>query len=391
MQGFEVKISRYIQKSGPILACLSIILTIHGCSLFSKKDNEHNGQVLYTDLVGKQVWLDSTIDRIVLLRSKDINNLAVLLGDELPKKLIAWGPDLKSDARGTYDQYISQYPELEKLPLTGSVYNDALSVEQILDLRPDLVIADKYFLDSGYRYMEKFEESGLPVVCLDGSSDPFTGPQNGILLLGNILGKQERAKELVAYVNAHIDTVLHTINKKKPTPPTVYLEAGSGGPDTFAQTYGKAGIPPTYTSWGTVLDRLQVRNIAEDIGSKMERANPEFVLTADPEVVIITGQHWNNMGAMKLGDNITKTEANELLHAFSTRPGWQGLQAVRNKRFHSIYHASNSILCFASIQALATYFYPDDFKSLGPERNLKEFYRKFMPIPYSGVWMCTLE
>lgn len=381
-----------------LVACLVLVLIVWlGKTLFFGSNNgqeasKHTDKVLFTDLAGKEVWLDKDIDRIILLRSKDIYSLAVLLGDELPEKLIAWGPDLKTDSRGTYDKFIHIYPALEKIPFTGSVYSNDLSVEQILNLEPDLIVADKYLLDKGYWYMDKLVEAGLPVVCLDGSSDPFEGAQKGVSLLGEILGKEQKASEINSYVNGEIDSVLGKINRDHPAPPNVYLEAGSGGPEEFAQTYGGVGIPKTYTSWGTVLNRLQVNNIAEDIGSQMGSINPEYLLSSDPDVIIITGQNWDTSSeAMKLGDKVTPRQANDLLKGFTNRSGWNELQAVKNKRFHSVFHNSASIVCFAAIEALAKFSYPEEFETLDPEEDLKTFYDKFMPIEYSGVWMKTLE
>lgn len=240
--------------------------------------------------------------------------------------------------------------------------------------------------------MTKLEDSGLPVVYLDGSTDPFTGSQRGVALLGDILSREKKAAGIVNYVDSQLNAVLNVIDRNRPVSPKVYLEAGIEGPEKPGQTYGSSGIPKKYTSWGAVLHRLRVNNIAEGIASPMGSVSPEFILKSDPEVIVITGQNWNTSArAMRLGYNVQQQEAGRLLSDFSTRPGWSSLSAVKHKRMYSVFHNSAAVICFASIQALAKYIYPDHFKELDPEKNLKDFYRRFMPVTYSGTWMTAMQ
>jgi iron complex transport system substrate-binding protein len=383
-------------KKNIIIIVASGIIVFAGLYFYLKQEKQTGAAVtdtiLYTDLAGKRIRIKKNVQRIVLLRSKDIYELSALLGDELPKKLVGWGPDLKTDDRATYDQFIKKYPSLQNIAETGSIYSDGLNPEQILSCRPDLVIADKFILDRGYKYVEKFEAAGLPVVYLDGSNDPLTGSQRGIALLGKILGKEKRAGEIVKYVDDQMNIVFSGIKKIAGPVPSVYLEAGSQGPQDFAQTYGSIGNPPKYTSWGEVLSRLKVRNIAAGVVSMQERINPEFVLKANPDVIIITGQNWTSIpGSMQLGYSTTSAQAKQLLKGFTNRPGWNTLLAVKNKRVYSVFHNCAIILCFAAVQALAKDIHPETFSTLDPESNLKEFYKKFLPIPYSGTWMTGIE
>lgn len=345
-------------------------------------------KVQYNDLAGRKVSITRNVHRIILLRSKDIYELAALLGDELPKKLVAWGPDLQTDDKEAYDKFIEKYPSLKEIPVTGSIYSDGLSAEQLVNLHPDLVIADRFILDRGYKYVSKLTEAGLPVVYLDGSTDPLTGSQRGITLLGQILGKEARAKEIVNYADSQLDIVRDRLIQLHPTAPKVYLEAGSGGPSTFSQTYGSAGNPKEYTSWGAVLHQLRVDNIADGVVSKQEKINPEYIIQKDPEIIIITGQHWTaGNGSMQLGYFITQGKADTLLRSFASRPGWSTLSAIQHHRLYSVFHNTAIILCFAAVQALAKDCYPAIFKDLDPEASLRLFYTRFLPISYSGTWM----
>lgn len=347
--------------------------------------------VIYTDLVGRKVSVVRDVKRIVLPRSKDIYLLASLLGEELPQKLIAWGPDLEKDDSEVYKELVSRFPQLVRIPVTGSVYNDALDPEQIIQLKPDLVILDKFMLDRGYKYTERLEAAKLPVVYLDGSNDPFMGPQKGLALTGEILGKKERAERIVEYVQDQLDLVLSRIKANKSPPPSIYLEQGYLGPQMYADTYGSLGDQGKYTSWGTILYALKVKNIADGRVARQAPISPEFVLSSNPDVIVITGQNWSNPGCMRLGYNIKREESVRLLCAFLKRPGCAELAAVKSKRVYSVFHNTCAITIFSGIQYLAKACYPELFVDTYPERSLRVFHERFMPIDYSGTWTCRVE
>lgn len=375
---------------------LAIALGVAIYFYFSSKEFKYSNEATQLreikDLAGRTVKIKTSINRIILLRSKDIYELAPLLEDELPKKLIAWGPDLEADDKEAYEKFTDRYPALKTIPKTGSVYNDALNIEQLIALSPDLIIADRFLIDRGYKYVSKLEESGLPVVYLNGSNDPIHGSQQGMELLGQVLEKEQKANEIVSYVNAQFDSIFSKLDNYSGSIPSVYLEQGYTGPHTFGSTYGSTGNPKEYTSWGMVLHWLKVKNIADGIVGKQEPINPEYILKTDPDVIVITGQNWiATPGAMRLGYYASCKESTALLKSYTSRPGWHDLKAVKNKEVFSVFHNTAVITCFAAVQTLAKDFYPSLFMNLNPEKNIKEFYQRFMPISYSGTWTVDLK
>ena len=355
-------------------------------------DNSH--KIQYEDLVGRKVWIAKDVRRIVLLRSKDIYLLAALLGDELPERLAGWGPDLKVDDAELYARLMTRFPRLGTITVTGDVYSDGLNVEQLCGMGADLIIADKYMIDQGRKYTDTMNSAGLPVVYLDGSSDPLTGPQRGILLLGKILGREQRARDIADYISGQLQLAVSRIESNAPPAPRVYLEAGLLGPEGYGQSYGVSSTTGRPTSWGMVLRALKVRNVAEGLVVGMAPISPEALLKADPEIVVITGQNWSRYkspGSMTLGFNVDPAEARRRLLAFTARPGWSLISAVRNRRVYSVFHNTVSPTLFCGVQALAKDCYPELFRDLDPEKNMRTFFERFMPIAYDGAWMCGLE
>ncbi|RKY43030.1 MAG: ABC transporter substrate-binding protein, partial [Candidatus Omnitrophota bacterium] len=168
--------------------------------------------------------------------------------------------------------------------------------------------------------------------------------------------------------------------------PKVYVELGMKGPSEYSNTYGDY-------MWGALIEKSGGINIAKGKIERWGPISPEYLLDANPDVIIITGSYWPGCpGSMRLGYYANPEESRELLKAFTERPGWDTLSAVNNNRVYSIHHGlARDIWDFVAIQYMAKCFYPDVFEDLNPEENFKEFHEKFLPVDYSGVWMLSLE
>lgn len=342
---------------------------------------------VYTDLAGREVDISADVQRIILLRSRDIYELSAILGDEISEKLVGWGPDLKNKDNDGYQKFLEAFPKLNSITDTGDVQSDAVSVETVMNLNPDLVVADQYMLNE-FQCVQKLIDAGLPVVCIDESTDPLATPQKGIRLLGKILGKEGRADQIANYADEQVKKVYETVAAISGPKPSVYLECGDTGPKTFSVTY--AGSDDQ--SWGTVLSRLRITNIADNLVQGMDQINPELIISTNPEIIVITGQNWTaSSDSMRLGFYADEADSRARLQAFTTRAGWNNLPAVKNGRVYSVFHnLSMHIFDFTGLQALAKDFYPDALQDIDPEQNLKTFFDLYMPISYSGIFSISL-
>ncbi|WP_294395325.1 ABC transporter substrate-binding protein [uncultured Clostridium sp.] len=388
-----------IKRKKDILKICTLLLTgslfLTGCSNISTGKNSSNSKsdkITITDSVGREVTLENDIDRIVLVRSRDIFELEVLLGEEMPDKIVGWSDDLQTHDADTYKKVIETFPEMASKPSIGNNANDTISAEAVLALEPDLVLMNASMAQGNYDYAEKLEEANLPIVYLDSVSDPLSSPQESIALLGKILGKQEKADELVNYMNEQVNTVMSRLENIEENSVSAYMEIGNGGPSKIANTFGSAPeTPDKFTSWGVILDALKVNNIAEGV-SKSSPLNSEYILEQDPDVIVITGQGWEKSGTMKMGYYADAADSQKILKSFTTRTGWNTLSAVKNNQVYSLYHGfPPHVFAFAGVQGLAKAFYPDVFEDLNPTENLKKFYDKFMPEEFSGEWFMQLQ
>ena len=347
--------------------------------------------VTVTDLAGREVTLKYPVERIVLVRSRDIYGISAVLGEATAEKIAAWGPDIKTADKDAYEKYLEHFPSLGQLPWLGDIFKDALSTEQIIALDPDVVIVETFMSERGYESIDRLEQAGVPLLFLDFSRRPFEAPQESILLIGKITGQNARAQEIVAYVNEQIELVFNRLKNSQGPKPTVYLEAGNLGPKEYSVTYGY-NKKQTMSSWGAMLQATGADNIAGEAVVNMAVINPEYLLEANPDRIVITGAYWPAEGAMRMGYYAEPVEAKRHLRAFCERPGWQDLDAVKNNQVYSLFHGfTMHIFSFVGLQQMVKWLYPETFQDIDPEENFREFHRRFMPIEYSGTWMIAID
>lgn len=343
-----------------------------------------------TDGAGRTVVLPAHCERIVLVRGRDIYALALLLGDEAPSRLVGWGADLAAVDADANRLLRARYPGLERVPVLGNVFQDALSVEAVVALRPDLVVVDTFMLGRGLRCMERLQRTGLPLLYLD-YADPWTSPQRSLRVLGQALSLPQRAEAVAAAIDAELELVRARTAGAGPGP-ALYMECGIRGPEVYGVTYG-ADPRRRSGTWGAVLDGIPCRNLTAALVAGVAPLRGELLLRLDPEIIVITGAGWTDFGALHLGWDADPAEAGRQLRAYAARPGWERLRAVRDGRLYGLYHGfAMHPTAFAGIQQLARWLHPQALADLDPEARRVAFLQRFLPmLPTGGAWAVTAE
>lgn len=386
-------LSRKTILAASFIVCIIGIFSLRRGSSPAVKPEPVSAQTI-TDLAGRQVTLQKPIERIVLMRSLCIYELAAVLGDELDGKLVGWDSSLKTGDQDAYRKMVERFPRLKEATVLGDVLRDTVSAEAVLALDPDLVIMNTYMLERQSKGLERLERAGIPLLYLD-ASNPFRDPQRSLLLLGQVFGKEKRSQAAVDWIDRELDKVFSRLERIDKPAPSIYLEAGTQGAGRYGNTFGSDNRGRT-VNWSSVMAQLRCRNIAADAVSGMYGMGvirPEFLLSADPQLIVITGAHWTAFpDSLRLGYYADATEAKNRLREFTTRPGWTDVQAVKNRRVYGIHTRFGShVTSFAAAQQMAKWLYPAEFKDLDPEKSLREFHERFMPIDYSGTWMVRIE
>jgi iron complex transport system substrate-binding protein len=188
------------------------------------------------------------------------------------------------------DRYSNWPASVRGLPKLGGL-EDA-QVERIVALKPDLVL-----VANAPRLIERLESLGLPVLMLIPHSLDDARRVAGIV--GTALGDPEGGARLWQRLDARIDAAAARM------PPAwrgqrVYVEVAS-----TPHAAGEASFV------GALVRRLGLGNIVPPALGAFPQINPEFVLRAQPDLVIA---------------------AQAALAEMAARPGWAQLHALREGR-----------------------------------------------------------
>lgn len=190
------------------------------------------------------------------------------------------------------DRYSNWPLALTKVPKVGGGLDP--SIEAVVALKPDVV-----FIATSSRASERLEALGLKVVALEPKS--HADVQRVLLIVGKILAIPEEngAKRVWRLIDAGVSAAAQSLPAKA-RGARVYFEANAG-----PYAAGEASFI------GETLARLGAKNIVPKSLGAFPKINPEFVVRADPDVIML-GER-----------SATKLEQ---------RPGWAGMRAIRAQR-----------------------------------------------------------
>ena len=187
------------------------------------------------------------------------------------------------------DRY-SNYPAaVRSLPQVGGGLDP--SVEAIVALKPDLVL-----VATSSRASERLESLGVKVVALE----PKTAADVRRVLgkVGQVLDVPD-AQRVWRVIDAGVSAAAQSLPPRARAT-RVYFEVNAGpyaaGPTSFI---------------GETLEKLGVRNIIGPELGPFPKINPEYVVRADPDLIMVSERNGNGL---------------------EQRPGWAGMRAIREGR-----------------------------------------------------------
>ncbi|MGI6078491.1 MAG: ABC transporter substrate-binding protein [Fastidiosipilaceae bacterium] len=353
------------------------------------KSDAKGKKITVTDVAGREVQVKVPAEKVVVQYTGSGGAFLTMLaleGKDVAQKVAGWDNGLENYRNDMYKQFVEAVPDLANIPDIGSIDNKTLNIEKIISLKPDVVFMPMNALDTIKDDINRFETAGIPTVVIDFHKETLENHTKSILLIGKIIGKEQRAKELSDYYTDQVNKVYSRVAALNKPKPTVYVECAQD-PSTYGNSYASDCM------WGAFVAKCGGKNIAEGKVTKASPLNPEYVIKSNPDVIILTGSYWpKNPDSMKLGYTATADDSRRLLVGFTKRQGWDALKAVRNNQVYSVNHGiARDIWDFVPIQYFAKCLYPNEFKDLDPEASMKEFHQKFLPVEFGGVWTLDIK
>ncbi len=196
--------------------------------------------------------------------------------DSLPKRIISLGPRITKNLYllGVQDRLIANtiyciHPaEAEKKTKIGNLIK--MNLEKIFSLRPDIVICTSM---SDPEQVKKLETLGIRTFTFKQPKN-FKTLCNDFLILGEITGKIEKAKQIINQAEKKLNSIIQSLNSKNR--PRVFVQIGNK--PLFTATK-ESFINDLITSAGGI-------NIAGDSATGIY--SREKVVQMNPDIIIIT-------------------------------------------------------------------------------------------------------
>ncbi|GKW50807.1 ABC transporter substrate-binding protein [Halomonas sp. NCCP-2165] len=346
-------------------------------------------EITVTDIAGREVTLEAPVERMILGEGRQIYLLGALQPEDPFAGVVGWREDFSQADPDNYAVYAERFPELEEIPTFGGFKDGTFDVEQAAALAPDVVLmnleARTATEDAGYD--DKLAELGIPIVYVDFREDPLAHTLPSMRLMGQLLGEEADAEAFIAYSEAQMARVTEVIAAADPERPRVFIDRAGGYSEDCCMSFGPG-------NFGEYVALAGGSNIADGIiPNTFGSLNPEQILAADPEQVVVTGGNWDAYVPggdwVGVGPGADLERAQAKLEALTERTAMTGITAVEQDNFHAIWHQFyNSPYYFVAVQRLAKWFHPDLFADLDPEATLEELHERFLPVDYApGYWV----
>jgi iron complex transport system substrate-binding protein len=323
-----------------LLGYLLIALMLLGCLGVCEDARANSKTVTIVDSTGRSVNVSLPVERIVCISSR-ASEIVYALGD--------------GDKIVGRDSYSFFPKSLEGVPVVAaSSYKP--DVEAILKINPGLVVADSMLSKDNRK---KIETGGVPVI-VETALEPTT-IDAFVNHLGLALEEEERAKEIIKFINKYQDIVDERLaGLEEKDKPKVFFE--------FAHPYNTAASGTTFHNLTSAAGGI---NIAADEPVQYPVVDAEWVIKKNPDII------FSYAYTADLEENLTD-EMKDVRAEIFARPALSDVKAIKDDRVYILGDpVAWGIRSIVGELYLAKWFHPDLFKDIDPEAVLGEIHQNF--------------
>jgi len=188
------------------------------------------------------------------------------------------------------DRYANSPPQVASLPRLGGL--DDTQIERVVLLKPDVVL-----VAPSARVTDRLEQLGLKVLVID--SNTHADVKRGLDTLARMLGAPAEATRVWAHIESEMTAAAARV------PPALR------GQRVYFEIDGSGYAAGQSSFIGQTLARLGMANVVGPELGPFPKLNPEFVVRAQPDIVMAAQRNVDAMPA---------------------RPGWSVLRALQSGR-----------------------------------------------------------
>jgi iron complex transport system substrate-binding protein len=316
--------------------------------------------IVVTDVMNRTVKIPQNLSRIVAIGPGAlrlvayINAADLLVGVEQLEQQSCIGRD-----------YAMAYCNLfKKLPVIGPGGPRNLpNPEMLMQVRPQLIIMYRGYA-SQYPPERLEAEVGAPVLVIDYGAAGYIDIEflkKALALLGKALGREERVKQLVAYIDSVVQDLQNRV-KGMQSRPLIYIGAISyAGAQPFTASQAKFA-PLVLLNTSSIVDDLKP-------GGGYIQIDFEYLLKKQPDYIFIDE---NNLRVVL--DDFSKN-----------REQYCSLKAFREGRVYGVlpfnYYHTNIATALADAYFIGKVLYPEAFADVDPVQKANEIFKMFVGKP----------
>lgn len=344
-----------MKKRASIILVLLLVLAFSGCS---QPEQQVKETIKVEDLAGREVEVPKDVSKIVTVGPGALRLITYMQAE----KMLVGVENVEKTPTAARPYSLVIQDEIADLPVIaqGGPDDPKVDIEAVMSVKPDVI-----FASSGVS-MDVVEDiqqkTGIPVVVISlGTPGRFDEEElfESLRLIGLILGKEERAEEIIAFLNSVkkdiSDRVADYPEDKKPK---VYVGALS--------FKGGHGIESTQKSFPP-FEVLEARNIVKEanVTGNFIQVDKEFLLSTQPDMIFLD---LNNVQLVK--------------QDYEKNPNfYKSLKAFQNGEVYSIYpfnwYWTNIELALIDTYWIGKIIYPERFADvdIGQKANeITEFF-----------------
>lgn len=256
--------------------------------------------------------------------------------------------------------YMMANPQLKSYPIIGfGGPGNTPDAERLIKSGADVIFTMYNYQVSDVDELQ--EKTGIPVIALSYGVNEVFDPalNNSLLIIGKVTGSEERANEIVNYING----IKEDLDKRTSSIPDDKRPAVYFGADSYG---GELGITSTTGNY-SLFNAVHAKNVVDQIGiHEYVVLDKEKILEMNPGIIFLDA---GGLGIVK--------------EDYDKNPGYYAqLSAFKNNHVYLLlpynYYYTNIEIGLANAYYIGKVLYPDQFSDIDPAKKFDEITTKML-------------